>query len=133
MIPVAWKCWYANGDTFSSQMATVSALPSKGVVVIMVYYDEEFAPGFPYREILQGWERYVFVPPTSSVPTSPTVPYKNHWYGVGDQPQTTPSNSEIQAIYGADCAIRTGGAVTSNTYDLMVTAAINDYIGARVG
>jgi hypothetical protein len=103
---VGWRLWYANGDTLSSRMLQPGQTPDHGIVVVMLYFDEEYAPGKPYREIVQGYDRMIY------------VPSEGRWYGSDDTPTV------IRSIYGADVVIRTGNWENSAIYDQMTTLAL---------
>lgn len=59
-----WRIWYTGGRVFDSLTTAVSALPTTGVLVALLYFAAEYAPGLPYRGILKGNDRYWYDPAT---------------------------------------------------------------------
>lgn len=57
---IGWRAYYVDGRDFSSQNATPDDLPRTGLQAIVVYLDQEHAPGKPYREVLWGADYIVW-------------------------------------------------------------------------
>ena len=55
---VGWKAWYTEGRVFHSNEKGWAALPGKGVLAVMVFFDEPKPDGYAKREILLGSRRY---------------------------------------------------------------------------
>jgi len=64
MNPTGWRAWYTGGRVFDSATTLITDLPSDGVLVVIVYFAEEWAPGKPYRQIMMGNDTYHFTPST---------------------------------------------------------------------
>lgn len=60
-----WIAWYRGGKVYRSTEIDWVALPTNGMLLVMVYFDELTPAGKPYREVLQGANRYFMAQGTS--------------------------------------------------------------------
>jgi hypothetical protein len=59
------KAWYSGNRFFEipfEDFHLIANLPPSGWMVVMVYFDLEWAPGFPYRMILMGTTNFIYNP-----------------------------------------------------------------------
>ena len=61
MIVTGWRAWYDTGVVYTSTTTSVTALPLTGIQVLALYFDQQWAPGKPYRRLLYGDDRYFLV------------------------------------------------------------------------
>ena len=54
----AWRAWYADGQVYDSVGTAPDALPRTGLVCLMEYETEDYAPGRPYRRLVQQGDWY---------------------------------------------------------------------------
>jgi hypothetical protein len=58
-----WRIWYDDGRVLSGAAPSdFTTLPRDGVQVVVLYFDEEAAPGVPLRQIALGHDWYFFNP-----------------------------------------------------------------------
>lgn len=57
-----WRAWYADGAVYDSRQTAWAALPRQGFVAAVLYLDEDWAQGKPYRRLLT--DSYVWQDPT---------------------------------------------------------------------
>ena len=58
MTPAGWRTFY-DGQEFNSRTHRPDQLPD-GIVSVMVYYQEQYVPGKPYRDTVSGGDWYYF-------------------------------------------------------------------------
>lgn len=51
-----WRAWYADNSRYNSRQHTWRDLPDLGCLCVVVYFDEEWAPGRHYRALMNGGE-----------------------------------------------------------------------------
>lgn len=58
---IAWKAYYADGNVYENSVSELAwmALPREGLVILDLYEDKEYAPGYNYRVRCQNdWYGY---------------------------------------------------------------------------
>jgi hypothetical protein len=60
MTVLGWRVWYADGSVFDSKSRIWESLPERGLQILMLYFDEEYSPGTPYRQIIHGDDSYTY-------------------------------------------------------------------------
>lgn len=59
-----WRAWYTDGRVFDSRSHAWRDIPLDGMLVLVVYYDEEDAHGRPKRKIFDHEDWYFHEPGT---------------------------------------------------------------------
>lgn len=55
---IGWRAWYDDDQVYDSRKTDWPALPDDGLIIVMVYFDENTSVGKPYRQALQGYDWY---------------------------------------------------------------------------
>jgi hypothetical protein len=56
---VKFRIWYSGGRTYrGSTERQWTRLPKRGVLVLVRYQEEEYKPGFPYRNVMAAGDWY---------------------------------------------------------------------------
>jgi hypothetical protein len=64
MRAIGIRTWYVGGAVYDSHTTPVADFPRDGVLVVIVYFDQEYAPGLPYRQVMHGDDTYFYNPVT---------------------------------------------------------------------
>lgn len=59
---LGWRCWYSDGEVYSSDEYEWEELPDDGLLVRMLYFEDG------YREIQQGMDYFYVAPHHSGEP-----------------------------------------------------------------
>jgi hypothetical protein len=106
-IVVGVRGWYVGGvviDTLTTP--DLHDWPADGVLVLMLYFDNEAAPDVPYRQVMMGNDSYFHVP-SSGV------------YGHSDE-----SVAEIKSRYGDETIVLRGMWAAPAEYASVVAMAM---------
>lgn len=112
--PVGIRAWYNGGRYFQIDSAhfrtDIPKLPPSGWLVTMVYFAEEYAPGYPYRLICQGTNNWIYNPAASD-----TWTFEN----------TDENQNAARSRLGTQISFFTGAPSYPSDYDQIIATAMN--------